>query len=130
MRNFAHVDVSILIVSYNTRGLTRAALDSIAAETKDVSYEIIAVDNASTDGSADMIANHPLKPQLVALRENIGFARANNLAAGLARGRYVLLLNPDTVVLDGAIDRLIAFARAKPRARIWGRTAWLQRMIP
>ena len=120
MRNFAHVDVSILIVSYNTRALTRAALDSIAAETKDVSYEIIAVDNASTDGSADMIANHPLKPQLVALRENIGFGRANNLAAGLARGRYVLLLNPDTVVLDGAIDKLVAFARAKPRARIWG----------
>ena len=120
MRSFAHVDVSILIVSYNTCGMTRAALESIAAQTKNVSYEIIAIDNASSDGSAEMLAAHPLRPQLVRLRENIGFARANNLAAGLARGRYILLLNPDTVVLDGAIDKLVAFARARPKARIWG----------
>ena len=120
MRNFAHVDVSILIVSYNTREMTRAALDSIAAETKDISYEIIVADNASSDGSAEMIAAHPSKPQLMALHENIGFARANNRAASLARGRYLLLLNPDTVVLNGAIDKLASFARKYPRARIWG----------
>jgi GT2 family glycosyltransferase len=120
MRNFAHVDVSILIVSYNTSELTRAALDSIAAQTRDVSFEVIVIDNASKDGSANMIASHPSKPQLVDLRENIGFARANNLAANMARGRYLLLLNPDTVVLDRAIDKLVAFARTTPRARIWG----------
>jgi hypothetical protein len=114
------IEVSILIVSYNTRAMTMAALDSVAAETRDVSYEVIVVDNASSDGSADAIADHPLKPRLIALNENIGFARANNLAAEEARGTYILLLNSDTVVRDHAIDRLVAFAKRRRRALIWG----------
>ncbi|NOT70062.1 MAG: glycosyltransferase family 2 protein [Hyphomicrobium sp.] len=114
------IDVSILVVSYNTRALTAAALDSVLAETRATTYEIIAVDNASGDGSADMLAHHPASAKVIALTENIGFARANNLAAKSARGRYILLLNPDTVVLDGAIDKLVAFAQARPNARIWG----------
>ncbi|MEQ1718647.1 MAG: glycosyltransferase family 2 protein [Hyphomicrobium sp.] len=116
----AHVDVSIILVSFNTAAMTRAALDSILAETKSVRYEVIAVDNGSSDGSADMIAAHPIKASLIRLNENIGFARANTLAARRARGRYILLINPDTVVLDCAIDKLLAFARTHPRARIWG----------
>ncbi len=120
MASRAHIDVSIIVVSYNTCALTRAALDSILAETRETSYEVLAVDNASRDGSAAMIAGHPLQPRLIALNENIGFARANNLAAMSARGRYILLLNPDTVVLEGAIDKLVAFARQTPKARIWG----------
>ena len=67
-----------------------------------------------TDGSAAAIAAHPLQPGLIALGDNVGFAPANNLAAPRARGNYVLLLNPDTVVLDGAIDRLVAFAARAP----------------
>lgn len=114
------IDVSILVVSYNTRAMTADALTSIRAETKSSTYEVIVVDNASSDGSAEMIANHPVQPKVMALAENIGFARANNLAASKARGRYILLLNPDTIVLDNAIDRLVAFARAEPQARIWG----------
>ena len=90
------------------------------AQTHNVSYEVIAVDNASCDGSAEMIAAHPVNARLIRLHENIGFARANTLAARIARGRQLLLLNPDTVVLDGAIDKLVAFARANPKARIWG----------
>lgn len=120
MSHHPHIDVSILVVSYNTAALTRAALDSVLAQTQLTSYEVIAVDNASRDGSADMIAAHPLRPALIALKENIGFAGANNLAARHARGRYLLLLNPDTVVLNGAIDKLVAFARETPKARIWG----------
>lgn len=114
------VDVSIIVVSYNTRAMTAAALTSIQAETRACSYEVIVVDNASTDGSAEMIAHHPLQPARIALSENIGFARANNRAVLDARGRYVLLLNPDTIVLDAAIDRLVAFADANRNARIWG----------
>ena len=120
MRPICPVDVSILIVSYNTRELTRAALAAVYEQTKSVSFEVIVVDNASTDGSAEMIAALPQEPQFIGLRDNIGFARANNLGARLVRGRYLLLLNPDTVVLDGAIDKLVAFARATPKARIWG----------
>ena len=117
---FSPVDVSIIVVSYNTRAMTEAALSSILAETRTTSYEVIVVDNASSDGSAEMIAAHPLQPRLIPLRDNVGFARANNLAAREARGRFLLLLNPDTLVLDCAIDRLVAFARRRPEARIWG----------
>lgn len=113
-------DVSIIVVSYNTRSLTEAALTSLMSETKDTRYEVIAVDNASSDGSADMIAAHPIGAKLIHLTENIGFARANTLAARHAKGRYILLLNPDTVVLEGAVDKLIAFAKSHPKARIWG----------
>ncbi len=114
------IDVSILIVSYNTREMTLEAISSAVRETHDVSYEIIVVDNASTDGSADAIAAHPANPKLIRLQDNIGFGRGNNLAAEHSQGQYVLLLNPDTVVTDRAIDRLVAFARAQPRALIWG----------
>ncbi len=114
------IDVSILIISYNTREMTLEAISSAVRETKDVSYEIIVVDNASTDGSAEAIAAHPAQPRLIALNENIGFGRANNLAGEHASGSYVLLLNPDTVVRDRAIDRLVAFAKANPNALIWG----------
>lgn len=130
MRSLVPPDVSIIIVSYNTNAMTQAALDSVLAETRGVSYEVIAVDNASRDGSADMIAAHPVGARLIRLHENIGFARANTLAAKFARGRLLLLLNPDTVVLDGAIDKLVAFARANPKARIWGgRTPFADRTL-
>ena len=115
-----HIDLSIPVVSYNTKTLTLACLDSIAAETRDVAYEVIVVDNASSDGSAEAIQSHPAVTRLIALEDNIGFARANNLAASEAEGALLLLLNPDTVVLGSAIDRLVAFARLCPNARIWG----------
>ena len=120
MRAFDPVDVSIIVVSYNTRAMTAAALESVVKETRATNYEIIAVDNASSDGSVAMLADHPAEPQLITLTTNIGFARANTLAAKSARGRYLLLLNPDTIILNGAIDKLVAFAKARPKARIWG----------
>ncbi len=115
-----HFDVSILVVSYETRDMTLAALASAVRETRDVSCELIVVDNASSDGSAEAIAAAFPEARLVASKENLGFAAGNNLAATLARGDYLLLLNPDTVVLDHAIERLVAFARSRPEARIWG----------
>ena len=116
----APVDVSILIVSYDTREMTLAAIASVFAETRDVSFEVIVVDNASGDGSAAAIANAYPRVRLIVSPANLGFARANNLAAQHAIGEYVLLLNPDTLVLDRAIDKLVAFARAQPGAGIWG----------
>lgn len=112
--------LSIIVVSYNTRDMTLACLDSVAAQTTDTDYELIVLDNASTDGSAAAIAAHPAVTRFLGLDENIGFARANNRAAHFATGEFLLLLNPDTVVLDGAIDRLVAFARERPQAMIWG----------
>lgn len=113
------VDVSIIVVSYNTRTLTIACLDSVAAETR-ARHEVLIVDNASSDGSDAAIAAHPLGRDLIRPGRNLGFAGANNLAATHAQGEFILLLNPDTVIRDGAIDRLLAFARAHPGAGIWG----------
>lgn len=120
MTSSGHIDVSILIVSFNTRELTLEAISSAVRETKDVNYEIIVVDNNSSDGSQEAIASHPATPKLFALADNIGFGRGNNLAAEQASGEYILLLNPDTIVKDRAIDRLVAFSRANKRALIWG----------
>ncbi|MCB1369626.1 MAG: glycosyltransferase family 2 protein [Rhodobacteraceae bacterium] len=111
--------VSILVVSYNTRAMTLECLASVIAETR-VPYELIVLDNASPDGSAAAIAAEFPDVRLIASRENHGFAKGNNHAAREACGRYLLLLNPDTLVLDGAIDRLVAFAGRTPQAGIWG----------
>ena len=114
------VDVSILIISFNTIDLTRACLASVYAEAGDHSFEVIVVDNDSADGSAGMVRSEFPQATLFALDENLGFGRANNLAAEHAAGDRVLLLNSDTVVLDGAIDRLLDFADAHPEARVYG----------
>jgi GT2 family glycosyltransferase len=116
--------VSILVVSFNTRAMTLDCLASVIAETT-VPYEIVVFDNASQDGSAAAIAtafppaDFP-RIRLIASAENLGFAKGNNLAAREAKGALILLLNPDTLVLDRAVDRLVAFAERTPAAGIWG----------
>lgn len=112
-------EVSVIVVSFNTREMTLDCLRSVAAQTR-VPHEVILIDNASKDGTAAAVAAGFPDVRLMAEAENHGFARANNIAARVARGEYILLLNPDTVVLDGAIDRLLAFARQEPQAKIWG----------
>src|SRR5688572_6894845 len=107
-------ELSIIIVSYNTRDITLACLESVYAQTKRTSFELIVLDNASSDGSADAIAARFSQVNLVRHQTNLGFASGNNLAAKRATGTFLLLLNPDTVVLDGAIDKLMDFARANP----------------
>lgn len=115
----ANPTVSIIVVSYNTRDMTVACLNSVIAETSQTTYELIVIDNASTDGSAEAIAAIS-SARLMASEINLGFAAANNVAAQDARGEFLLLLNPDTVVLNEAITRLVAFARQYPNAQIWG----------
>ena len=100
--------------------MTLAAIRSVYEQSVDARFEIIVVDNASKDGSADAIAAEFPQVSLIRSKENLGFGRATNLAATHARGDLLLLLNPDTVVLDHAIDKLVKFARNNPNARIWG----------
>lgn len=114
------VEVSVIVVSYNTRDLTVACLRSLHQQTSSLNFETLVVDNASDDGSAQTIAREFPGVRLIALDSNIGFAAANNLAAQQARGTYLLLLNPDTVVLDRAVERLVEFANASPASGIWG----------
>jgi hypothetical protein len=113
-------ELSILVVSFNTRAMTLACLESIRAGAGTTSYETIVVDNASTDGSAEAIAHHGDVTRFIPSSVNLGFAAANNRAAELARGDYILLLNPDTVVEPGAISALADFAKRTPEARMWG----------
>lgn len=113
--------VSILIVSYNTREMTLTCLHSVFEKTATPGFEVIVLDNASADGSAAAIASEfGSRVCLIASERNLGFAAGNNLAAEHASGQFLLLLNPDTVVLDGAIDRLLEFAKANPDGGIWG----------
>jgi GT2 family glycosyltransferase len=111
--------LSILVISYNTRAMTLDCLRSVVAETR-TPYELIVLDNASGDGSAEAVAAEFPQVRLIASPENLGFAEGNNVAARVARGEYLLLLNPDTLVLRGALDKLLAFARETPQAGIWG----------
>lgn len=113
--------VSIIVISYNTREMTLKALETTFEETRETPFEIIVIDNASTDGSSDALTEqYADKAKVMCLDENLGFAAANNLAAKEATGEFLLLLNPDTEVLDGAIDKLMAFAKTYPDAGIWG----------
>lgn len=112
--------VSVMLVNWNTREMTLDCLRTVYAQTRDVPFEVIVVDNGSHDGSAEAIAAEFPQVVLMAETENHGFAIATNISVERARGRYVLLLNTDTLVLDGAIDRLVAFAQRRPEAKIWG----------
>ncbi len=114
------IDVSIIIVSWNTRDILRQCLESIYEQTPAMEYEVIIIDNASTDGSAEMIKTHFPKAILIENSINKGFAAANNQAIALAKGRYFLLLNPDTVILDNAINKSIKFAEQNPNAAVVG----------
>lgn len=111
--------LSIIVISYNTREMTLACLASIYKETT-TPFEVIVIDNASSDGSAEAIAAAFPQACLVAETTNHGFAPAHNIAVPLCRAPWLLLLNPDTVVLDGALDKLLAFAERTPEAGIWG----------
>lgn len=113
-------DVSIIVVSFNTADLTLACLESVYRETSTSSTEVIVFDNASSDGSASAVEVEYPNAILSANASNLGFATANNVAASRANGRYILLLNPDTVVLREAIDKLVRFAERHPEYGIYG----------
>jgi GT2 family glycosyltransferase len=113
-------DLSILVVNWNTRDLLSQCLQSIYDTTHTLAYRIIVVDNASTDGSQAMVRQRFPQVCLVENDQNVGFARANNQALAVSRGRYSLLLNSDTVVLPHAMEKMVQFADAHPDAGIVG----------
>lgn len=104
------ITVSILIVNWNTRDILRGCLRSVYEQTCDIIYEVIVIDNASADGSAEMVKQEFPLVILIENTKNRGFAAANNQGIQIAKGQYILLLNSDTVVLDGAIQKSILFA--------------------
>ena len=102
-------DVSVIIVNYNTLHVLQPCLDSIEAQTHDVDYEVIVVDNGSTDGSAETLAtDHRIT--FLPTGENLGFGKGNNYGLKHARGRYIFFLNSDTLLRNNAIKMLYDFA--------------------
>jgi len=114
------LDVSVIIVNWNTKELLKKCLASVYEQKKNINYEVIAVDNGSTDGSVEMVKDEFPEVSIIENSKNRGFAAANNQGIKIAKGRYVLLLNSDTVVLDNAVAKCVLFADAYPDAAIVG----------
>ncbi len=114
------MDLSVIIVNYNVRQFLESALTSLGRAMEGLEGEIFVVDNASDDGSAEMV--HAAFPgvELIQNRENVGFARANNLALARARGRLILLVNPDTIVQEDTLKEMIRFFDENPNAGLAG----------
>lgn len=113
-------DLSIIIVNWNTSQLLKECLQSIFQETQSISYEIIVIDNGSIDGSAKMVEEKFPSVTLILNSENLGFPAANNQGLHIGNGRYRLLLNSDTLVINGALENLVRFADKHPEAGCFG----------
>lgn len=115
--------LSVIVVSWNVCRLLRRSLETLYEDLQhsglaENEYEVFVVDNASGDGSAAMVAAEYPAAHLIANEANLGFAAANNQALRLSKGRYVLLLNPDTEVLPGALPELLRFLSEHSRAGV------------
>ena len=113
-------DVSIIILNYKTRGLLRQCLRGIASSGDAVQSQVIVVDNASGDGSVEMVERDFPNVKLIASAENRGFAAGMNLGLRHANGRYVVLLNTDIAIMERPFDQLVQFMDQHPRVGIAG----------
>lgn len=113
------IDLSVVIVNWNVRDLLRRCLETIVAAQSPV-VEVIVVDNASSDGSAEMVHTAFPRATLIANADNRGFPAANNQGLAAARGRFVMILNPDTEIVGDALARMVAYLDAHPEAGALG----------
>lgn len=116
----SEIDLTIILVTFGARELALRCLHSLRRESNGKSWEVRIVDNGSPNRLVDEIVATFPEFHIFSRASNSGFAAAANLAAADARGKRLLFLNPDTVVLEGAIDRLLDFARLRPDSGIWG----------
>jgi GT2 family glycosyltransferase len=112
--------VSVCIANWNCRELLRRCLESLHHQPQGIAFETVVVDNASTDGAAEMVACEFPEVTLIRNRENLGFSRANNQAAAKARGRFLFFLNNDTVVPPYTLREFVDFAEANPSVGMVG----------
>ena len=114
------IDVSVIVVNWNTRDLLRGCLQSLRVVKSDFGLEVIVIDNASEDGSQEMVAGEFPDVRLIRNDGNRGFAAANNQGLKLARGRHALLLNSDAVLMPGALERVVDAADSDPKLGMVG----------
>lgn len=112
----AVVDVSIIIVNYNVREFLHQALQSVRRASAGLNVEVIVVDNNSADGSTEMVADEFPEVTLIENRDNTGFSRANNQGIRIAQGRYLLILNPDTILQEDTLTTLVDYLDRNPEA--------------
>ncbi|MBE0558205.1 MAG: glycosyltransferase family 2 protein, partial [Proteobacteria bacterium] len=112
--------VSVVIVNYNVRDFLHHAIVSLTKALKGIPAEIFVVDNASDDGSVEMVKRTFPRVRVFASPVNLGFAKANNLALRQARGEYLLLINPDTLVQEDTITKMIDFFEKHPDVGLAG----------
>jgi len=112
--------LSIVIICFDDLNVIRECLRSVYAETNQIEFEVIISDNGSRDGSVEFIREHHPQARIVENGANLGFARGNNAGIRVAQGEYVLILNPDTVILDRAIEKLVAYADRHPEGGAFG----------
>ena len=105
------VDVSVIILTFNSRPVIESCLDSLQSAAKSLALEVIVVDNSSSDGSIEVVSGHPLRPTVIASEHNLGFAGGCNLGARKACGEFLLFLNPDVEVDADSIVKLFQFSR-------------------
>ncbi len=108
------MDISIIIVNWNTKDLLLDCLSSVFKTVNGISFEVWLVDNASTDGSVEAVKNEYPGVNIIQNSENLGFAAANNLAFARMKGRYALLLNTDTELTDGGVKEIYGFMESNP----------------
>ena len=115
------MDVSIIIVNYNTLELTKNTISSVIGKTKDLNYEIILIDNASTDGSVEFFEKE-YKDKIIFIKnnKNLGFGRANNKGIEIAKGKYIFLLNSDTLLINNAIKILFDYMEDNHNSGVCG----------
>lgn len=116
----ADMRLSIVILCWNDLKVIRDCLNSVYAETREVAFEVIVVDNGSTDGTVEMIRQEFPRVRLIENGKNLRFAKGNNAGIAESRGEYVLILNPDTIIHDGALDRIVTFADKHPEGGAFG----------
>lgn len=113
-------DVAIIIVSYNSEDHIGDCLESVFAQRAEVKQQVIVVDNDSKDGTVELIKSRFPEVELILPGKNLGFAKGVNLGASHADAEFVLLLNPDTEILNHAVDEVVNFARNKPSHGLYG----------
>jgi len=114
------MDLSIIILNYKARGLLKECLKGIKMVQPKLDYEIIVVDNASGDGTPAMMAENFPEIKFIASDKNLGYAKGNNLGAREAKGRYVMIMNPDIIVFSGVLEKLVEFLDSQQDVGIVG----------
>src|SRR2546426_1111682 len=112
--------LSIVILCWNDLNVIADCLASIYATTHSLEFEVIISDNGSTDGSVEFIRKNYSQVHVLENRRNLRFAKANNVGIPASRGKYVLILNPDTIAHDGTLDEMVMFADKHPEAGAFG----------